>query len=422
MSKGERLARWYRLLLVAAVTGFRLLTGFLTNKLLAWMLGPAAYAAIGQFQNLYSLSQGIGSLSLNNGWIVLSARHGDDRAAREAIWKLGGQWTLCASAGVAFLLIMVAFFAPLHAWMPEWPLMQARWAVALCAPGAFAATLSIMAQGMANGLEKRGIWSVLSIGTAVSQFAWIAIGLIWRPAWILPILATQALWAALVSYLWIRRQGFRWTWGMPWKHGAAPWMSYALMGLLPMLLTPIAQTMVRTSVGHTLGWEAAGLWQGAIKISDFLSVGMMSMLSVLVLPRFSRQESQGWNAEMVKGLAIMLGVSTALVIVFVSLRAPLIVFALSDKFLELENVLVWQWVGDIFHSGCAFLGTVMLARQATRLYIAMELSGQVLYVCLAQLLIANLGLQGPFIAYALENAFSLVLLALLLRSSPRDSR
>lgn len=420
MSKGECLARWYRLLLVAAVTGFRLLTGFLTNKLMAWMLGPAGYAAIGQFQNLYSLSQGLGSLSLGNGWIALSARHADNRVAREAIWKQGGQWTLWASAGVACLLILVAIFAPLHAWMPAWPLAQARWAVALCAPGAFAATLTIMAQGMANGLEKRGVWSVLSIGTAVSQFAWIAVGLIWCPGWILPVLATQALGAAVVSLLWVHRQGFRWTWGMPWKQGAAPWMSYALMGLLPMVFAPVAQTLVRTTVGRTLGWEAAGLWQGAIRLSDFLSVGMMSMLSALVLPRYSRSAAVGWNSEMTKGLAMMLGVSTAMVIVFVALRAPLIVFALSDQFLELEHVLVWQWVGDIFRSGCAFLGTVLLARQATRRYMLSEICAQVLYVGLAQLLIANLGLQGPFIAYAMENAFSLVLLVLLLRSSPRD--
>ena len=69
----------------------------------------------------------------------------------------------------------------------------------------------------------------------------------------------------------------------------APWISYALMGIVPMVLSPVVLTFMRMTIGENLGWDAAGIWQGIWKISDFLTALFSAILGVIVLPKVSMQ-------------------------------------------------------------------------------------------------------------------------------------
>ncbi|WP_151802439.1 oligosaccharide flippase family protein, partial [Acinetobacter guillouiae] len=65
-------------------------TMFLLNKVLAVYVGPAGYAAIGQFQNFIQMVTTFAGSAINNAVIKYTAEYYDDENKQRAIWKTAG--------------------------------------------------------------------------------------------------------------------------------------------------------------------------------------------------------------------------------------------------------------------------------------------------------------------------------------------
>lgn len=82
-------------------------TMFVLNKILAVYVGPAGYAAIGQFQNFIQMVTTFAGTAINNGVVKYTAEYYEDESKQQAVWRTAGSIVLFFS--LIFSLFILIF-------------------------------------------------------------------------------------------------------------------------------------------------------------------------------------------------------------------------------------------------------------------------------------------------------------------------
>lgn len=400
-------------LLSGTVAFVRILMSFLTNKILAVVLGPVSFAMVGQFQNIMMVTQAGGSLALQNGWVSLTAQYAKEEERRIALWRSGG-----ILSGIGFLFVFVILFILsltgalgfLFPFVSEKTLQIAL----LCAiPGTFAMVLISIVQSIANGFSAFRLWSILSISTYVTQALWVVLFVLWNHDYVLIGLATQSILALIISFIICHKKKVFSRLFTNSSAGFGEWKKFALMGIIPMVFMPFVLTVNRSLIGTSLGWDQAGLWQGAFRISDLFNVGISSVLGVVLLPRLSelKKERAFFKTLWFSLLGVLL-VAFCLISIMCFFREFVVQFVLSKDFLPITNQMFIQWIGDFFRTGSWCLGLGLIVKQAAKTFLFLEILSHFLFLILCYIGISRIGIAAPFYAYAIENVIGFGLLFL----------
>lgn len=92
----------------------RILTLLGINKLLAIYVGPAGYAALGQFQNAITMITTFASGAINTGVTKYTAEYYEDEKKQQAVWRTAGMIACCGALFAS--LIIILFSKPLASW------------------------------------------------------------------------------------------------------------------------------------------------------------------------------------------------------------------------------------------------------------------------------------------------------------------
>ena len=232
---------------------------------------------------------------------------------------------------------------------------------------------------------------------------------------VLSIIATQSIVAAFFAIQVASRAGF--SVKQIWKTALdtrGPWMSYALMGLVPMVLAPVVLTIMRTAVASSFGNDAAGIWQSVWKVSDFLFMAMSAVLTVIILPRVSAKMSRGDFFRMIHPLLLrIMGISLVMVAALYFGRSILVQVLFSQAYMGAVDYLPLQLVGDFFRAGGFALALVLIARAETKSFLAVEIGSEILLAAGTFVGIKLVEFNGPMAAYAFENFCYFVVLYIL---------
>ena len=112
-----------------SVTVFNALRAFVVNKLLAVFLPPSAFACVGQFLNMMTIGEATSSLSMQNGWVSLTAQNKDDLKKLRGIWRGGFRISVFASFATCIVAVLFCFLAPLELLLPGVPKRLAQAAI-----------------------------------------------------------------------------------------------------------------------------------------------------------------------------------------------------------------------------------------------------------------------------------------------------
>ena len=400
-----------------AVTLFNALRAFAINKLLAVFLPPAAFACVGQFLNLMTIGQATSSLALQNGWTALTAQNKDSNEKLLGIWRGGLRLTTFASLFTFIAALLFCFMAPLESFLPGVPQRLAQAAVLFALPGIFATNIITISAAVMNGLGENRKWATINIVASIWQVLWVAFFLYSGRLSVLSIIATQSIVAAFFAIRMAAQAGFSvkhiWKTALDTR---GPWLSYALMGLVPMALTPVVLTVMRMLVASNFGNDAAGIWQSIWKVSDFLFMAMSAILTVVLLPRVSPKMSRIDFFGMFNPLLLrIMGVSLALIAVLYFGRGILVQVLFSSAYMGAVDYLPLQLVGDFFRAGGYALALVLIARAETTKFIVVEIGSEIFLALGTFVGIKLFDFNGPMLAYAVENFLYLVTLYILVR-------
>lgn len=402
------------------VTGVKLICSLILNKIFTLFLGPAGFALIGQFQNLIAMGFAGSSLSLQNGWVSLTAKSAEDHAALTPIWRAGLRLTMAASLLVSLLILILIQSDTLFLMLfPESLVIENRAMLLFAIPGILSLTIAMVCQSAANGLGDYRRFAILSIFASISQCLWVFIFLKTSSWNLFAVIGTQSLLSAVFSLWFCRRTWKRYhsiSGAGVQKKDFRIWLPFIAMGLLPMLFSPLVQMLTRSVVANHLGWNTAGLWQGAFRISDAFNVLFSSVLVVLILPHFSRiSDAPDFYIRLKKILIRVLGLSAFCILFFTFFRTLILRLLFTEDFVIMAPYLPIQFLGDFFRPGCWCLGIVLVARQAAKPFLLIELFSQLLFFFISAAGISYFGIRAPFFAYATENAVTFVILFFTVR-------
>ena len=392
------------------VTILNALRVFVVNKLLAVFLPPAAFACVGQFMNFMTIGQATSSLALQNGWVSLSAQNKGNLEQLRGVWRGGFRLTTFASIATFAIALVLCFTLPLEKFFPGIHPRLVQAAVIFALPGVFATNIITITASVMNGLGHYRRWALINMVSSLWQMLWVAFFLYSERLSVLSIVATQSVVAGIFAAQIASRAGFSLS---EIRKSAldirAPWVSYALMGIVPMVLSPVVLTFMRMTIGENLGWDAAGIWQGIWKISDFLTAFFSAILGVIILPKVSAKmvKSEFWNMFrpiLLKSMALAL---VAVLILYFG-RSLFVALMLSSAYAGAADYMPMQLLGDFFRVGGWALGLVLIARRETKKFLILEICSELVLASATVAFVKLYEFNGPMMAYALANFLTLV--------------
>ena len=392
------------------VTFLNALRVFVVNKLLAVFLPPAAFACVGQFMNFMTMGQATSSLALQNGWVSLSAQNRDNLEQLRGVWRGGFRLTTYASIFTFAVALVLCFTVPLERFFPGIHPRLVQAAIIFALPGVLATNVITITASVMNGLGHYRRWALINMVSSLWQMLWVAFFIYTGRLSVLSIVATQSIIAGVFAGQIAARAGF----SLSEIRKTAldirlPWASFALMGIVPMILTPVVLTFMRSTIGTNLGWNAAGIWQGIWKISDFFTAFFSAILGVIILPKVSAKmaKSEFWGLFRPILLKTILLALVAVVILYFG-RSLLVAVMLSSAYAGAADYISVQLLGDFFRVGGWALGLVLIARRETKKFLMLEICSQLVLATSTYFFVKLYEFNGPMMAYALENFLTLV--------------
>ena len=384
----------------------KMLTLLGLNKILAIYVGPSGYAALGQFQNAVQMITTLASGAINTGVTKYTAEYHEDEAKQHAVWRTAGTISLVGSVLVA--IAVIAFNKPLAGWFLKDESLGSvfTW---------FALTLVLfvfntLLLAILNG--KKEIQRYVIANIAGSLFALAVTTAMVIQLGLYGALVALAIYQSLTFFVTLtliyKASWFKISYllGGVDKQAAKNLAKFTAMAITSAACVPLSHIMIRNHLGETLGWEAAGYWEGMWRLSAAYLMLVTTTLSVYYLPKLSElKEPADIKKEILQGYKVILPVVTACGLVIYLLRDFIIRVLFTAEFAEMEILFGWQMVGDFLKITSWILSYFMLSKVLMTAFIMSEVMSALIFYILVRILSGIYALEGVVMAHAVNYFF-----------------
>lgn len=403
-------------LLNAIAVAIKMLTLLGINKILAIYVGPAGYAALGQFQNAVQMIATFASGAINTGVTKYTAEYFDDEAKQHLVWRTAG--TIALTGSLVTALLIAVFNKSLASWF----LKDINYGGVFLW---FAATLVLfvfntLLLAILNG--KKEISRYVLVNIAGSLFALVVISMMAVKLGLYGALVALAINQSITFFItlllcykapWFK---IRYLMGGIDKQTALNLGKYTAMALTSAACVPISHILVRNHLGETLGWQAAGYWEAMWRLSAAYLMFVTTTLGVYYLPRLSELKGpKAIKKEIIQGYKIILPVAAACGVMIYLLRDFIISLLFTQEFAPMRDLFAWQMLGDTLKIGSWLLGYVLTAKALTKAYIFSEVSFSFLFFLMVYLLTGIYDIKSAVIAHTISYGCHFVFMLTFLR-------
>lgn len=381
----------------------KMLTLLGINKVLAVYVGPAGYAALGQFQNAMQMITTVASGAINTGVTKYTAEYGDDKARQYRIWRSAISISFFCSIFAA--LVIVVFSRQLAVFFLKNEIYQGVFI--WFAAALLLLTLNSVLVAILNGkkdIRRYVLANILAslLSLAVTAVLAIAYGLYGA---LVSLAIYQSLSFFVTLLLCARAPWFRYNYliGKADTESVKNLSKFALMALTTAICIPVSHVLVRKHLGDTFGWESAGYWEAMWRLSGAYLMLVTTTLSVYYLPRLSElKNANETKIEILQGYKIILPVAVLTGLVIFTLRDRIVAFLFTPEFLPMRELFALQILGDTLKIGGWILAYVIVGRALVKLFIATEIVFSASFVLFTYLFTYYMGFQGVAMAHAVN--------------------
>lgn len=381
----------------------KMLTLLGINKILAIYVGPAGYAALGQFQNAVQMITTFASGAINTGVVKYTAEYHDDVERQHKVWRTAGSVAFIGSVLTAILIAL------LNQTMAKWFLKDELYGGVFLW---FSATLiffvfNTLVLAILNGKKEVGRYVLANI--AGSLFALVVTS---------AMAVTMGLYGALVALAIYQSLSFFVTCTLLIK---APWFKfryllggidkgvlknlakYTAMALTSAACVPLSHILVRNHLGETLGWESAGYWEAMWRLSSAYLMLVTTTLSVYYLPRLAELKLPlELRKEILQGYRVIIPVVVLGAVAVYLIRDFVVLILFSSEFYPMRDLFAWQLIGDTLRIGSWIISYLMLSKAMFKPFIVTEVVFSAMFYALSLVFTQWLGIQGVVLAYAVN--------------------
>jgi O-antigen/teichoic acid export membrane protein len=404
-------------------TVIRMLTGFVSVKVVAALIGPAGVALLGQLNNFSQIVLSISNGGINSGITKYTSEFSDSE--KDYVVFLGtGFWITIVLSVITSLVLFIG-----AGYFSETFLHDIRFKTVFYIFGGtvFLYALNGLLVSVINGFKEYKKYVVSNIiGSLVGVVFAITLSLRYG---IFGALVSLVTYQSIVFFITLgivaKSYWFKWTSFLSKfnKQAAVKLGHYSLMAIVSAVTVPAGQMIVRTFIINRYSKTDAGLWEGINRISTMYLMIITTSLSVYFLPKLAelktKKELRNEIFSVYKLTIPFLFLSTFMIYIF---RILIIHILFTPEFARMENLFAWQLIGDILKIMGWVLGYLLLAKAMTKIYIIMEIVNFVLLIIVSYFLVNAYGTLGATIAFALVYLVYFLVLCIVLRNYLIDDR
>ena len=380
----------------------RLITGFLSSKVIAYFVGPSGMALMGNLRSFTSLLESVGTLGIQNGVLQNVAKNHQDRVklnhfVRLIFWTLlffsllistvlifgnsyFGKMIFNRQSEYNFILNFVAFFLPFQ-------------------------VLHLFFITVLNGFSYYKKVTLISIygyiASLLTSFVFIWFYGVFGA--LVSISITSFLLFLFSSFYFFKEFSF----GIIFKRiqidfsvlkGLIP---FGIMSLFTAVLTPILYIFIRNLIAKEVSIEASGWFEAMQRISGFYFMFISTLVSFYFLPELIKTSSEHEKiAITTKFFKQVIPVFLITLIGVYFCKDFIIKLLLTSDFYQVRELFAWQLVGDFFKAMSLILGIRFYVIKDLKGYLLTESISFLVFFVASWFWIPIYGAIGAVISYA----------------------
>jgi len=381
--------------LTSVATLVKMLTGLVSVKVVASIIGPAGVALVGQLNNFASIVMQFASGGINSGITKYVAEYREDDSKISQYLSTALRITGICSLICSLLLIV------LHRYISELIMLSPDYGYVFVIFGltVFMYALNNLLTSVINGYKE--FKKFVNINIANSIFGVIfTVTLVWfwhLEGALVGAVTYQSL-MLIVSVFMVRKlPWFKWEFFREQISRVIAWkyFRFSLMSITTAMTAPVIQMLLRGHVMAEISPVEAGWWEGMNRISNMYLMVITSSFSVYYLPRLSElKDPVEIRHEIFKAYKVIVPMLLAGFVVIYFLRFFIIRLLFTPEFLPMQQLFAWQMAGDFFKICSWLLAYMMVAKAMTRLFVSTEIIFGLTYLGLGYLFVHLNGIVG----------------------------
>ena len=400
----------------AISTLVRMLTGLISVKVVASIIGPCGIALLGQLNNFSTILLGVANGGINSGITKYVAEYKEDESAIKKILSNALQITLFFTFIVSLGLII------LHNQLSRLVMLSDEYGYVFLIFGftIFLYTLNTLLISILNGYKEFKRYVIVNISGTI-------VGLLFTICFVF----SMGLKGALISAVSYQSVVFFITF---WICRKAPWLSviyyrerldrkmlrrflnYSAMTLVSLSVVPVSQMLLRGYVISEISMTEAGWWEAMNRISNVYLMVITTSFSIYYLPRLSEiKEISELRYEIFKCYKVIIPILLSGLTLVYLLRHFVVMILFSPDFYTMESLFILQLLGDFFKISSWLLAFLMVAKSMTKTFIATEVVFSGLFVVLGYLFMNLNGVVGITQAYFVNYVIYTVCMVVIFR-------
>ena len=176
----------------------------------------------------------------------------------------------------------------------------------------------------------------------------------------------------------------------------------------------VAQIHLRKSILGLLTWQEVGVWDAINKFSFFYLILFNSIIQLHFFPIFAKTKISENRLISINGLGKAFKTTYLLVIltflIIMLLKDFVVTFLFSSKFVEIGPLIPIQMIADFFKIGGFILGNYMLSQSFYKHFILIEVLFTLVYFFFGIILIEKFGILGLCYADIIKSSSYLIFL------------
>ncbi|MGA1227532.1 MAG: O-antigen translocase [Tamlana sp.] len=398
----------------------RLIAGLLTSKAIAVFIGAEGLALIGNLRNFVSSFQTIATLGFYKGVVKYVSEFKDN------VVELGK--TISTVYYIGFIsTIIVSFFC----------YFSAEWINNIIFPSynnygfviqIFAIVLPFYALNMfsfsiMNGFSKYKILIIINI---IGQILSVSVALLLiyqeklKGALISVVIAESLIFLitlvgiinrrSLVALIRVDYISFSFL-----KKISA----YSVMALFSAVFLPLIALAIRSYIIENVGYKDAGFWEAMTRISKYYLMLVSSLIALYLLPRFSEIKStEEFKKEVFSFYKTIVPFLIGGMLLIYLLKKYIVLAIFTDEFEPVENLFLWQLLGDFIKVLSIVIAYQFLAKKMFLHYVLTE-AFLVIILYVTSVYFINLfgGIKGAVVAHFVSYLMCYSIILLIFGSS-----
>lgn len=400
----------------AVATLVKMLTGLISVKVVASIIGPAGVALVGQLNNFTSIAMTVSSGGINSGITKYIAEYKEDKDIVCSYLSTALRITVICSIMVGILMILF------HNYLSEYIMLSSKYGYVFIIFGftILLYAVNMMFISIVNGFKEFKRYVYINIANSI-------LGLLFTLVFVLTLGLKGAL-ISVVTYqsvmlivtIWMLRKlaWFKWKYFKEKLNSAISkkYLQYTIMAIATTSTLPIAQMLLRGYVISDISPIEAGWWEGMNRISNMYLMIITSSFSVYYLPRLSElTDFRELRHEIFNCYKIIIPMLLAGFILVYLLRHFVIELLFTPEFLPMENLFIWQLIGDFFKICSWVLSFLMVAKSMTKAFVTTEIFFCLSFVGLGFLFMNWNGVIGITQGYLVNYIFYMLTMLFIFR-------